>query len=626
MNKWKQSILKIAKDSGEAFQTFPATMICAVAFALVTIVRIQLDWPQQEPYNFLFNCLHWSFALGAIVSLALITAVQSRINTKKAFLYANIAGLAAVAATFVGLYYFGAGDPILTGARYLVVSNIAAARVTAVMVVSLLAFIVLAGQPKEQSDFAKSFFMTHKAFFISLIYGGVILAGTTGVAGAVEALLYNDMSSKVYMYISTLVGLVAFTIFVGYFPDFHKGEADEHRETAQKQPRFIEILLGSILVPIVLALTVVLLIWAVKTIAGGQDAAFYRLYRIAAAYTLGGIWLHIMVTHYETGIAKFYKRIYPVAALVILVFEAWALATQLSVSGLKFTEYIFAMIWILAAVSAILLLIQKEKAHRMIVIVASVLAVCYVLPVLGYNALPVTAQANRLEKLLVSQEMFVEDQIVPAVAEPELEVRQNITDAVEYLAYANDAKLPEWFDKTIVQPINFKSAMGFEQAWPERDDYYGGGGDYLSTILYLESSPIDISEYRWVVNPQEEYQKTQRAVTLSGEKGTYEIYWDNMSPGGIPIFRITQGEVILLEEDMGDFIDGIGNKYPPSQPKPIEAGIEDMSIPFRTPELSGIIVIRNAEIHLDPKGDAINYWIYPEAIYLKEVAATNSSE
>ncbi|MDD3537821.1 MAG: DUF4153 domain-containing protein, partial [Eubacteriales bacterium] len=134
MNKWKQSILKIAKDSGEAFQTFPATMLCAVAFALVTIVRIQLDWPQQEPYNFLFNCLHWSFALGAIVSLALITAVQSRINTKKAFLYANIAGLAAVAATFVGLYYFGAGDPILTGARYLVVSNIAAARVTAVMV------------------------------------------------------------------------------------------------------------------------------------------------------------------------------------------------------------------------------------------------------------------------------------------------------------------------------------------------------------------------------------------------------------------------------------------------------------------------------------------------------------
>ena len=618
MNKFKQSILKIARDSGEAFQTFPAVMICAVAFALVTMVRIQLEWPQQEPYNFLFNCLHWAFALGAIVSLALITAAQSRINTKKAFLYANIAGLAAVAATFVGLYYFGAGDPILTGARYLVVSNIAAARVTAVMVVSLLAFIVLAGHPKEQSDFAKSFFMTHKAFFIALIYGGVILAGTTGVAGAVEALLYNDMSSKVYMYISTLVGLVAFTIFVGYFPDFRKGEADEHRDTAQKQPRFIEILLGSILVPIVLALTVVLLIWAVKTIAGGQDAAFYRLYRIAAAYTLGGIWLHIMVTHYETGVAKFYKRIYPVAALVILVFEAWALATQLSVSGLKFTEYVFAMIWILAAVSAILLLIQKEKAHRMIVIVASVLAVCYVLPVLGYNALPVTAQTSRLKELLISQEMFVEDQIVPAVAEPELEVRQKITDAVEYLAYANDAKLPEWFDKTIAQPIHFKSAMGFEQAWPERDDGYYGGGDYLSTILYLEAGPIDISDYRWVVNPQEEYQKTQQVVTVKGDKGDYNVSWDNTSPTGIPVLRITTGGRVVLEEDMSAFIDAIGTKYPPGQHEPVAVSADGMSIPFSTPELSGMIIFRNAELHLDPQRDVISYWMNLESIYLYE--------
>ena len=625
MSKLKQSILKITRDSGEAFTTFPATMICAVAFALVTMVRIQLDWEQQEPYNFLFNCLHWSLAFGAIFSLSATTAAQSRINTRKAFLYANAAGLVAAAAVFLALYYFGAGDPVLTGARFMVISNIAAARVTVAMVISMLAFIVFAGQPKEESDFARAFFMNHKAFFLSLIYGGVILAGTSGVAGAFQALLYNDMSSKVYMYISTLAGLLAFTIYVGYFPDFRKGETDAHRETAQKQPRFIEILLGMILIPIVLALTVVLLIWAVKTIAGGQNAEFYMLYRIAAAYTLGGIWLHIMVTHYETGLAKLFRRIYPIAALVILIFEAWALLTQLGASGLKFTEYAFAMIWILAAASALLLLIQKEKAHRTIVAVASILALCYVLPVLGYNALPVTAQSNRLEGLLVSQGMLADDQIVPAATEPSLEVRQQITDAVNYLAYANDAKLPSWFDKAISQPINFEAAMGFEQVWPEPDDGYYGG-EYLSTILYLTAEPIDISDYRWVVIPQDDYRKTTGIVTLQGENGIYEIFWDNSSPSGIPSMRITKEDVILYEEDMDDFIDAIGKKYPPSQPQPIEAGIEDMSIRFDTPELSGMIVMRNAEIHLDPQGDAINYWINPEAIYIKEEGAESSAD
>ena len=344
MNNFKTSILNILKGAGEAVKTFPAAIGCAACFAIVTIIRIELEWPQQEPYNFLFNCLHWAFALGAILSLPLITAVQSRLNTKKAFLYANITGMVAAAITFIMLYSFGGNNPELTGSRFAVISNIASGRVAMVMFVSVLAFIVFAGYPKEKSDFAKSFFMTHKAFCIAFIYGIVLMAGTSGVAGAVESLIYNDMSQKVYMYIGTLVGFLAFTIFVGYFPSFRKDSEDEHRKIAQKQPRFIEILFGSILVPIVLALTVVLLLWAVKTISGGMSADFYTLYGIAAAYTIGGIWLHIMVTHHETGMAKFYKRVYPIAALVILLFEAWALFIQLNASGLKFIEYAFASV------------------------------------------------------------------------------------------------------------------------------------------------------------------------------------------------------------------------------------------------------------------------------------------
>jgi hypothetical protein len=617
MNKFKLSVLKILKDSGDAFKTFPAAMGCAAAFALVTIIRIQLDWQYQEPNNFLFNCLHWSFAFGALFNLALITGAQSRINTRKAFLYANIIGVAAVAAVFFGLYFFGASDPMVTGARFAVISNIAAARISVLMGVSLLVFIVLAGFPKEHSDFARSFFMTHKAFQIALIYGIVIMAGTSGVAGAVEVLLYNDMSEKVYMYIATLVGFLAFTIFVGYFPDFRKGETDEHREVAQKQPRFIEVLFGYILVPIVLALTAVLLIWAAKTMFGGIQSEFYMLYRIAAAYTVVGIWLHIMISHYETGIAKFYKRVYPLAAIVILAFEAWALFSQLGESGLKFTEYAFGVLWILAAAAAVLLMVMKEKSHPIIVVVASVLAVCYVLPILGYNALPVTAQGNRLKNLLVSEGMLQNDIITPAAAEPELAVRQGITDAVDYLAYANDAKLPSWFDKTLALPTNFKDTMGFEKVWPEVDNNFPGTDGYLSTNVYLQSQPIDISDYRWAVNPQEEYQKGQLYTTVTGEKGAYDVYWDNTS-FGIPLLRIIKDGTVILEEDLGDFIDAIGEKYPPSQYEPIPAGLEDMSFTLTCPELTVLVVIRNAEIHLDPKEDVIGYWINLESIYIYE--------
>jgi hypothetical protein len=76
MNAFSKSISKIFKGAMEAFKTFPASIANAIAFSVVTAVRIQLDWPEQEPYNFLFNCLHWSFAAGAILSLTAAAAAR----------------------------------------------------------------------------------------------------------------------------------------------------------------------------------------------------------------------------------------------------------------------------------------------------------------------------------------------------------------------------------------------------------------------------------------------------------------------------------------------------------------------------------------------------------------------
>ncbi|MBK5262635.1 MAG: DUF4153 domain-containing protein, partial [Peptostreptococcaceae bacterium] len=561
MNNIIRSITKSLTGGVQAFKTFPASIGCALAFAVVTVIRIQLEWPQQEPYNFLFNCLHWSFALGAIISLMIITGAQSRYNKPKVFLLANILGIAAAGITFVLLYIFGSTDPNLVESRFAVVSGVAVARVSMVMLVSYLVFVVFAGAQNENNnlpefkyannnlseineknlkvkyDFAKSLFMSHKAFFIALIYGIVMMAGASGVAGAVQALIYNDMSSKVYMYIGTVVGFLVFTIYTGYFPDFRMGALDEHREVAQKQPRFVEILFGYIMVPIVLALTVVLFIWAGRTIMGGTGASFFRLSSIAAEYTIGGIWLHIMVTHHESGVAKFYRRVYPLAALAILVFEAWALINQLGKSGLKLTEYTFIIIWIVAATGAVLLLLLKNRAHPLIVAITCGLAIFSVLPIVGYNALPVSAQVNRLETLLVSEEMLVDDKLSAAAVEPKLAIREAITDSVDYLANADSTKLPVWFNKDLRDSLTFKKTFGFDQVFP-KIDITGPPSGYMGTSLFLKAQALDISDYRWTFNPQEQYAKEQSFITVDGDQGTYQIYWNTTSKDGIPVLEI----------------------------------------------------------------------------------------
>lgn len=617
MNTFTRSISQLFRGALKAFQTFPASIGCALAFAVVTMIRIQLDWPQQEPYNFLFNCLHWAFALGAIFSLAAITAAQSRLNRPKAFLAANLLGVLVVVIAFLALYLYGGKG--IDGSRYAVVSALAAARVCSAMLVSLIAFVILAGYPKDQSNFAASFFMTHKAFFIALIYGIVIMAGTSGVARAVQFLLYRGMSSKVYLYLGTLAGFLTFTMFIGYFPDFRRGAVDEHRQVAQKQPRFIEILFTYILVPIVLALTLVLLIWAGKTVLSGIQVNFVRLSAIAASYTLGGLWLHVMVAGNESWLAKWYRRIYPIASIVILVFEAWAVGNQLRSSGLKLTEYFFILIWIVAAAGAVLLLIQKFRAYQIIAVLICTLAVVSVLPTVGYQALPVTAQVRRLETLLVGQGMLKDEKLIPASAKPAQDVREAITDAVGYLAGAEDAKLPAWFDKDLNQSNVFQTKLGFEQAWPQTDP---GNGEtpagYLGTYLYLPSEALDISGYRWSVNPQAQFTKETGEVSVKGDKGTYAIDWTTDSDTGIPTLRISLGDRVILEQDLHDYIDSIAAKYPPMQGRNDTPTLNDMTLRLQSPELEILLVFSSVEISVDTTNDTIHYGLYLDHLYLKE--------
>ena len=237
MNGFTSSIMNVLKGAAKAFTRFPASIACALAFTLVTIVRIYLDWPENKEYNFLFNCLHWSFAFGAIFSMAVITAAQTRSEDRKAFALANISGLFGSLLVFVVLFFFGSKTPEVGQSGFTMLSDLAQTRIAVAMFVSFLTFIVMAGRPQERPDLAKSLFMTHKAFFIATIYGVVLLSGVSGVAGAVQTLLYKGMSYKVYSYIAALTGFFTFAVFLGYFPDFCK----------IKNPRLPNSNLGSIL-------------------------------------------------------------------------------------------------------------------------------------------------------------------------------------------------------------------------------------------------------------------------------------------------------------------------------------------------------------------------------------------
>jgi hypothetical protein len=263
-----------------------------------------------------------------------------------------------------------------------------------------------------------------------------------------------------------------------------------------------------------------------------------------------------------------------------------------------------------------MLIILKAKSHKLIVTLACVLAVFSVLPVVGYHSLPVTSQANRLEKLLVSQGMLKDNQLIPASSEPELTVRESITDSVNYLAYAENAKLPSWFDTSLSQSTTFKTKMGFEQTWPKPEEIFPGGN---GISMMLPSQAIDISAYHWVVNMLNFEGKDGTATTtVQGEKGLYQIQWTMNPPSGVPILKIKLDDRTILEQDMNAYIDEITMAFPLGQARSVNATIEDMSLKLDTPEISVLLVFNNIDINVDAQNDVINYWFNLNAIYMKE--------
>ncbi|MHC1717730.1 MAG: DUF4153 domain-containing protein [Acidaminococcaceae bacterium] len=619
MNSFARSIMQIAQGAGKAFTNFPTAIACAAAFTAVTMVRIYLDWPQQKDYVFLFNCLHWSLGFGAIFSTTAITAVQSRYNDKQAFVLANMVGIIAAVIAFGSLFIWGGRAPEVGQISTNVLSDLAEMRIVVAMFVSFLAFLIFAGSPKEEPDLAKSLFMTHKAFFISTIYGFVLWGGTSSVAAAIQALLYQGMSYNVYAYIAALIGFFTFTIYLGYFPDFRDTERSERRLVAEHQPRFIEILFGYIMVPIMLALTVVLLLWAVRIVTEGVWPSFMRLSGIAASYATSGIWLHMMLTDHEGKMSVFYRKYYPFAALVILGFEAWALVVQLGKYGLKTTEYYFGLTWIFAVVSVILLVLFRAAAHRKIIVLTAILAICSVLPAIGYNVLPIKAQTTRLEKMLVSQNMLIDGKLVPASSEPSEKIREGITDAVNFLAYSTDVKLPVWFEKNFANGEVFKSKFGFKQTWPKDDNFYGTMNRvYLNTSLYLSATPMDIKGYDWVLKPQKFQEQGLPWGEIKGSKGTYKLTWTTNKQDGTPSLKVTMDGRLLLEESFKDYITKIEAAYPPVDSKSHAAGLSDMSVQLQTPEIKLMVVFGEVHINLNNRENKTNYNLNLDAIYLRE--------
>lgn len=618
MNKLKQSLRELFIRSVDTIRRFPASIALAVGFTVVTFIRIYMDFPEQLAYNYLLTCSHMAIGAGMFAGLFFTSWTGTDPKRGKYFNYANIGTIVFTLLVFVLLYAFGASTESIDSSLGIRVSEISGARITALITLSVLWFIYSLSISHKDMGYPKALFMLQKSFIIAFIYGMAILLGTTGIAGAVQALLYKGMSSKVYMYISALSALMGFIVFVSYFPESGAKDDDDRWEEAQRQPKFISILFGSILIPVISVLTIVLIVWVGKTVITSSWPEFGRLSSITTSYVFAGLWLYFMTSHFETETAKKYRAFFPYSALMIMAFELVALIRQLQIHGIQTEEYAFGIVLIFGIGSSVVLLLKLKDQYVKIIALLSLLIAISVLPYLGYHTAPVIYQLSRLENLLESNQMLKDGMIVQGENVSDTD-KIAITDSVEFLSWTREIKMPSWFDRSYGYDNDFIDTFGFEKKRSDDSDIkFPSDKQGLGIFLQLSSEALKIDGYNWVAHPSYVDSKDGSLTTeINGNTGKYTFRWLDDRGHDLPIIQLFRDGEKIYEGNIKDYTDRIISKYKNGVTME-SASIDDMQIDISTDYVDVKILFGSVNIDIDPANDEINRWIDVRSVYFKE--------
>ncbi len=258
-------------------------------------------------------------------------------------------------------------------------------------------------------------------------------------------------------------------------------------QKAARSPRFLDILVSYIIIPIAAVFTVILVIYILINI-GGKFWTDNLLEPMLVSYAVGIILLTILSGGMESKTARFFRSVFPKVLIPIVLFQIAASILSLGDIGLTHTRYYVILFGLFAAISGILLSLDPIRKTGLIAVMLIACAIISIVPPIDAFTLSRTSQTKRLESVLDRNGMLDGDTIVPNAFVSD-EDKEAIITSVEYLfnmGYAKEtACLPEDFDFY----SNFNDTFGF-------DAYASPGGINRSVYIALDPAvPFDIEGY-----------------------------------------------------------------------------------------------------------------------------------
>ena len=462
----------IYKNALATLVRFPFTILSAVLGAVVGIMLVESDKQSQE---YVLQKLGMVAALG----LPLFTALAFYAD-KKLWDRIKDYALQAAGAVLLAIYYFSLPENP-ESAHY----HLQRFMLLNISFHFLVAFVPFMGSNQVQGfwQFNKSLFLR---FLTAALYSAVLYIGLAIALLALDYLFGVDIIWKSYMKLWIVIAVVFQTwVFLAGVPANLNTLND-----SQEYPKGLKILAQYILLPLVALYFLILITYEFKIIfewnlPKGWVSQLVLWFSVVGILSL--LLLHPLRERTESKWIKvfskwFFRMLLPLLGMLFVAI--WVRIADYGIT--EFRYYVMAMAIGLALV-VFYFIFSKAKDIRIIPMVVFAIAMLSAFGPWGAFAVSKASQQNRMEAILIENEVLVDGKVAPVETELTFEGQKDLSSIASYLIETHGIKSFErWFDDSTLASLDtfvtnyqareLANLMGFEYVHYR---YNSGGREWV---------------------------------------------------------------------------------------------------------------------------------------------------
>ncbi|NLK64967.1 MAG: DUF4153 domain-containing protein [Tissierellia bacterium] len=428
------------------------------------------------------------------------------------------------------------------------------------MVISFALFAAYLYLPSSKNavNFGDVALAHFKAAFTSILYGIVLYLGIAAIISAIDILLY-DIDYKSYAHAANII-FIFFTplYYLSLLPKFNSIDEDDtaKKEVSFMYPKFLDILVSYITIPLITAFTAVLIIYFIKILVTGVWPVG-QVGPMVLGYSATGYFIYILSSNLDNKFSLLFRKLFPLILIPLVVMQFVSSYIRIDAYGITESRYYIVLFGIFSLVCALILIFGKKKNPNTIVLLSAIFALISIIPPLDAFSVSKSSQEKRLTEILVRNKMIVNGEIVKKTdisVDDKFEIT-NISNYMHGMGYLDDM---EWFPQQYADNYygNFKEIYGFEQYYDRR---IPGQEEmpYVNAMLN-EGEIINIENYDVFfeinIHNKREPDEDIGEFTLKGKNYIIRQIFDER--GNITI-SVSDGVGTVIEIPMEEFIDGL---------------------------------------------------------------------